>query len=316
MKKQPIYYIIGGANIDCVATPLKDIHPNDSNPATIKTSFGGVARNIASNLALYKQDVCFLTVFSTDGFGKDMSLYLSKLEVDISKCLFSKKPSSMYLALLDKKQDLLMAMVDTSLLSELKSKHIIDFLEHSTENDVVIFDTNLEQPLILTIIEQTKGTLVCDPISIAKGQKINKHLNKIQVFKPNRLQAEILSGIKINDDQSLIQACQYFLNQGVQELIITLGDQGGVLVTHQSILRYKTQQFDIVNAVGAGDAFLSAYIAFRHQYDKIKTLQLSVAAAIKTCLSVDTVNQDISIEELTRIIATSTIEIEELFYEN
>jgi pseudouridine kinase len=316
MKSQPIFYVIGGANIDCVATPVKDIHPKDSNPATIKTAFGGVARNIAANLSLYRQRVKFLTIFSTDGFGKDMLDDLTKMKVNTSSCVLSPNPSSMYLALLDEKQDLLMAMVDTSLLNELTSEQIVKFLEPSTENDIVVFDTNLDQSLIQTIIEHAKGTLVCDPISIAKGNKVIDYLDRIQIFKPNKLQTEILSGIKIIDDQTLIEACHYFTNKGVNELIITLGDQGGVLVTKQSILRYTTGPFDIVNVVGAGDAFISAYIAFRYQYDKMKTLQLSVAAAIKTCQCIDTVNQELSVDELNRIVSSSTIEIKELYREN
>ena len=316
MKSQPLFYVIGGANIDCVATPVKDIHPKDSNPAIIKTTFGGVARNIAANLSLYDQKVNFLSIFSTDGFGKDMLDDLNRMNVNTSSCLLSPHPSSMYLALLDKKQDLLMAMVDTSLLNELTSEQIVEFLKPTTENDFVVFDTNLEQSLIKTIFENAKGTLVCDPISIAKGSKVNDHLDKIQIFKPNKLQTEILSGIKITDDRSLIEACDYFTNRGVSELIITLGEQGGVLVTKQSIFRYTTGPFDIVNVVGAGDAFISAYIAFRYQYDKMKTLQLSIAAAIKTCQSMDTVNKELSVDELTRIVDSSNIEIKELYREN
>ena len=45
----PKLYAIGGVTVDLVGSPYKPLKLHDSNPGTIKLSFGGVARNIAEN---------------------------------------------------------------------------------------------------------------------------------------------------------------------------------------------------------------------------------------------------------------------------
>ncbi len=280
--------------MDCVATPKQQVHMHNSNLADIKVSFGGVANNIARNLAYLKQEVKLLSVFSKDGYGRDFKKHMHTLQIDIDDCLVVDEPTSMYLALLDNQRDLLMAMVDSSLLSEIKAHHIQAFLERTTAADVVVFDTNLDTELIECIIKYNHGALVCDPISIEKAKKIKPYLSYLSVFKPNTQQASAISGIEIVDEKTLKAAGRYFRKQGVQQTIITLGDKGGLLVDNEAMYRYWHRDFPIVSAIGAGDASLASFIAFDGDYDKIKTIQHMVKSAYITCLSEDSVNPKVA----------------------
>lgn len=298
MKKNPTFYVIGGTNIDCVGTPHHSIHQKDSNPAMIKTSFGGVACNIARNLAYLNQTVKFLTVFSTDGFGQDIKKHLDSLKVETRYSLLVDEPSAMYMAMLDNEKDLLLAMVDTSILNHINKDHIMSFLQETTPEDVVVFDTNLNKEIIECIITNAKGKIVCDPISIEKSQNVKPYLNGLSLFKPNIHQASTLSGIIIEDENSLHQVATYFNNQGIDQTLITSGDEGGVYIDANTIIKYSIPSQPIVNAVGAGDAMLASFIAFESTYDTIETLKLSVVAAYLTCLSEDTVDSTISLEKI------------------
>lgn len=309
MKTTQTIYVIGGANIDCVGFPLGNLNPKDSNPAIIKTSFGGVARNIVDNLALFDKNIKFLTVFSNDGFGKDMEADLQLKGVDTSFCLHSDDPSSMYMAMLDSTQDLLMAMVDTRLLDAITEDDVVAFLKDNQDTDVVVLDTNLQSSIIETILVQTKGKVVCDPISIEKGKKIHPYLSQLSIFKPNQYQAEILSGIKIVDESSLIEVGKYFRGRKVAQTIITLGNQGGMFVDENSMIRYRSNPSSIKNTVGAGDAFLASFVAFESHYDKIEALKMSVAVADLTCACVETVNQAITINAINEYLKENAIEI-------
>ncbi len=310
MKKTPIFYVIGGTNIDCVATPHHSIHQKDSNPAKIKTSFGGVACNIARNLAYLNQTVKFLTVFSTDGFGQDIKKHLDLLKIDTCESLLVDEPSAMYMAMLDNQKDLLLAMVDTSILNHISKEQIEDFLQTTTSDDVIVFDTNLHEQIIECIIDNAKGKIVCDPISIEKSNKIKPYLHRLNLFKPNILQASTLSEIMIEDEDSLQELAIYFKKQGVNQTLITSGDEGGVYIDSNTIIRYSIPSHSIVNAVGAGDAMLASFIAFESTYDTIETLKLSVAAAYLTCLSEDTVDSTISLEKIINEVDHLTISID------
>ena len=61
--------VIGGANVDLSATLNDTFIAADSNPGHVEVGYGGVARNIAHNLALLGTDVQLLTVFGGDLFG-------------------------------------------------------------------------------------------------------------------------------------------------------------------------------------------------------------------------------------------------------
>ena len=112
MKADITYYVIGGSMVDCVAHPQQAVHQGNSNVASIDLSFGGVANNIVRNLAYHQKQVKFLSVFSKDGYGQDMMKHLSELGVDLTHAIVVDEPSSMYLALMDEKGDLMVAMVD------------------------------------------------------------------------------------------------------------------------------------------------------------------------------------------------------------
>ena len=56
--------------MDICATTAVPFVARDSNPGTVRTSPGGVGRNIAHNLALLGDKVELVTVFGDDGFGR------------------------------------------------------------------------------------------------------------------------------------------------------------------------------------------------------------------------------------------------------
>ena len=61
--------VIGGANVDLSATLYDAFIAADSNPGHIDIGYGGVARNIAHNLALLGARTQLLTIFGGDLFG-------------------------------------------------------------------------------------------------------------------------------------------------------------------------------------------------------------------------------------------------------
>ena len=61
--------VIGAAGIDIVGRIKSELQNASSNPARIRTSFGGVARNVAENLARLGQPVVLLTALGNDQAG-------------------------------------------------------------------------------------------------------------------------------------------------------------------------------------------------------------------------------------------------------
>ena len=84
----------------------------------------------------------------------------------------------------------------------------------------------------------------------------------IDWLMPNEVEAEMLSGIPANNPQDAIGSAQAILSHGVGKgVVITLGSQGAVAVTHSS--QYVVPSFPVtpIDPTGAGDAFVGSFAA-------------------------------------------------------
>jgi ribokinase len=77
----------------------------------------------------------------------------------------------------------------------------------------------------------------------------------INIVTPNESEAHSLTGIEVTDEQSAKKAGQWFLDQGVENAIITMGGSGVVLVNKQVTKLFAAPKVQAVDTTAAGDAF-------------------------------------------------------------
>jgi len=306
------YHLIGGANIDISGKSFEALRRYDSNPAEISICFGGVARNIAHTLRRLGCKVRFQTAFGDDLFGKACSEDCEKLGIDISDSVIAKKrQSSMYLAILSNNGEMNCAVSDMRVLDTLTFEDILKFISRIEEKDILLLDTNLSVEKIDFIMGNCNCLVVSDPISTLKAVKLSPYLSRLRVLKPNRLEAQVLSGIEIKDEETLFKSGEFFRRQGVKDTIITLGEKGGLLCCEKGFFRFSHKSITPVNATGAGDAFMATYLAFIDE-DPISRLKFAVASSIATCFSEKTVLDDICLDYLLEIQKDYPIQVEEI----
>ena len=126
-----------------------------------------------------------------------------------------------------------------------------------------IFLTQMETPDITTIYALKKanenGCLTI--LNPAPARKINKDDFKLlDFFTPNETEAEFYLNKKIDTEQDIKNAAADFLNMGVKNIIITLGEKGSYFANENE--EYLINAFELKNEVvdttGAGDAFNGA----------------------------------------------------------
>ncbi|HUT46390.1 MAG TPA: ribokinase [Sedimentisphaerales bacterium] len=94
---------------------------------------------------------------------------------------------------------------------------------------------------------------ILDP---APAQKLSpEFLKKVDVLTPNETEAEILTGIKVTDENSALVAAKDLLERGVKAVILTMGAQGYLLATKDAAEFVPSVKVDAVDATAAGDAF-------------------------------------------------------------
>ncbi len=116
---------------------------------------------------------------------------------------------------------------------------------------------------------------------------------------------EILTGIKIENQEDLLKAAHYLHNRGVKRVFITLGKDGGVFYSDGVLVGHiESPDIRVINATGAGgDAFVAA-LAYGHlEYITTDEMaKLSMAASICTLSHKDTINPNMSIDRIKSIV--------------
>ena len=82
MEPKKYILVIGGSNMDLLGTPKNRLIMEDSNPGIVRSSPGGVARNISENLAHLKVETKLLSAVGKELFGKQIIVVTLKSGVD------------------------------------------------------------------------------------------------------------------------------------------------------------------------------------------------------------------------------------------
>ncbi|MBO6158780.1 MAG: carbohydrate kinase family protein [Firmicutes bacterium] len=261
-EKTPAYVVvIGGVNIDIGGKSDKPLVSGDSNPGAVTTSLGGVGRNIAHNLSLLGVKVVFLTSFGDDDYARRIEASCGMLGIDISHALsLPDERTSIYLYISDPHGDMHLAVSDMAICDRISPGYIAENLELINGASAAVIDANLPEKTIRYIAENVRCPLFADPVSTAKAGRLKEFLGKLYAIKPNRIEAELLSGISVRDEESLKACASKLLKEGVNKVYISLGDEGVLAADEERMIHIPSRNADVKNATGAGDAFMAGVV--------------------------------------------------------
>jgi ribokinase len=83
-------------------------------------------------------------------------------------------------------------------------------------------------------------------------------LRKISIITPNETEAELLTGIKVDDNESASKAADILLARGVKTVIITLGSRGAFVACEGIRKLVPGFRVNAVDTTAAGDTFNGA----------------------------------------------------------
>ena len=288
--------VVGGVNMDIGGRSLAPLVSADSNPGAITMSLGGVGRNIAHNLALMGTDVRLLTAYGEDLYGQRIAASCSELGIDISHALrLAEVPTSTYLYIAGPDGDMAMAMSDMQIADRITPAYLAANLNLLQNAQVVVCDTNIPAESVAFLAENLTVPLFCDPVSTVKAEKLRPILHRVHTLKPNRLEAELLSGVPIRSLEDVPKAAQALLDKGVRRLFISLGGDGVYAATQSEQLWLPNLPGKLVNTTGCGDAFMAALVwAYLEGTDLKQTALAGLAAGSVAMESRETINPAMS----------------------
>ena len=272
----------------------------DSNPGTVNVSLGGVGRNIAHNLSLMGADVRLMAAYGDDMHGQQVANSCANLGIDLSHAL--KVPggtTSTYLYLTDEKGEMALAVSDMSICEQVTPEYLNENLALLQNARVIVADANIPGESLKFLADNCTAPLFIDPVSTTKAEKIRPILGKIHTLKPNRMEAELLSGIPIHNEADLEMAAQKLLSTGLKRVFISLGSDGVYAASHEGSLHMDNIPGRMVNTTGCGDSAMAAIVwAYMEGLDLPSSARAGLAAGSIALESSQTINPDMSAEAI------------------
>ena len=219
--------VVGGLNIDIAGLSGEVYREKDSNIGEVTINIGGVGQNIAQNLTKLDTPTHLITVYGSDSFGKIAQMECKKNNISLENAeQIENSRSSIYLYVNDNKGDLVTGINDMKICENITPEFLAKKLDFINGAKIVVVDCNLSQESIEWLCENVTSPIYVDPVSVAKVDRVKNVLDKIHTLKPNELEAELLTGIKITDEATAREAATALINKGVKNVYISLGSQG------------------------------------------------------------------------------------------
>lgn len=288
--------VVGGVNMDIGGRSFAPLVAADSNPGAITISLGGVGRNIAHNLCLMGTDVKMLTAFGDDVYGQRIAASCSELGIDLSHALrLPGETTSTYLYIEGPDGEMNIALSDMEVCKRITPAYLAANLPLLQNAQVVVMDCNIPAESMIYLAENCAAPIFCDPVSTLKAPKLLPILDKIHTLKPNRLEAELLSGVKIRAKADAPKAAQALFDKGVHRVFISLGAEGVYAATAQRGIFMDNLPGNMVSTTGCGDAFMAALVwAYLEGTDLENTARAGLAAASIAMETRQTINPAMS----------------------
>lgn len=283
--------------MDMSATLFDSFIASDSNPGKVDIGYGGVARNIAHNLALLGNNVRLLTAFGSDLFGRLLEDYCKQQGIDIRQSsVVENGRSGTYLCINNHSGEMIAAVADTEAISAITPEWLEKRLGEINQSDFVVADTNISEAAIRYLMENVTVPLLIDGVSTTKAHRVVNALGKSKLPYLHSLKLNLKEAVAVTKESDYALAAQRLLDMGVAHVYITLGSEG--VYCRSSVQEWLFPALplaDVVNTTGAGDAFLAGVVcALSKGIEFPQTAQYGLMAARATLMSPKAVNPELA----------------------
>lgn len=272
--------VVGSSNTDMVIKTHNFPAPGETIlGGRFLMNAGGKGANQAVAAARLGGMVTFVGKIGDDIFGKQAVQQLEDEGINVDfVAVDAENPSGVALITVDKKGEnsIVVAPGSNGTLSSADFDKAIAELDDS---EFVLMQLEIPIPTVEHIARMAakkQKKVVLNPAPAAA--LTDELLQNLYIITPNETEAELLTGIKVSDEQSALKAALVLNGKGVQIVIITMGSAGAFLLSNGKSEIISAPKVEVVDTTAAGDTFNGALVV---ALSEGKTIQDSIAFANK-----------------------------------
>lgn len=254
--------VVGSLNMDSVIETAQMPRAGETiTGKTITQVPGGKGANQAYAAGKLGGNVAMIGAVGADSFGQTLIDNLSSVNVDVTGLESVKNiPTGQAFITVDDSGE--NSIIIISGANRMVTKEMIDKNMHLLQAcDIVVMQ--LEIPLqtvsyVKDIAVSMGKTVILDPAP-AVADLPDSFWAGIDYVKPNETELSILTGSSPTDQESLIACARKMQKKGVKNIIVTLGENGCLLVQADKIQHFPAFKVTAVDTTAAGDSFSAAF---------------------------------------------------------
>ncbi len=257
--------VIGSAFVDLKGYSLETYIPGGRNPGRIEEVHGGVARNIAEDLAAAGERPVYVGLADPTPTGASVLAHLRERGVDVSHSRIAENGMGTWLAVFDHRGD-----VVASVSRRPDLRPIGEILAQEGETvfsgaSCVLLELDLEEETLLRAFALAEKHHIpvyaaVSVMSIAASRRA--FLPRTALFVCNRQEMGLLFGEEVEEDlepdEVYLRLLRHLRRESIPAMVVTLGDRGAVWATKEGERGFcPPVPAEVIDTTGAGDAFFA-----------------------------------------------------------
>jgi pseudouridine kinase len=297
--------VIGATLMDIKGKPVAGLEPGTSNPAYIRSTRGGTARNVAENLGRLGAEVYLLSAVGQDLTGEQLLAQTAAADVNVDHVLrIEGENTGEYIALLEDDGSLSVALDDVQVMANLTPAYLHEKEDLFRDAAMIMMDGSLLTDSMSTIVElaqKYRVPLCADPSSARLAYKLRPFLPHLHLVVPNEVEAAELCEVDFagHDPDISLDLARLLVKVGVDNVVITLSDFGLDYATSDETGYIEANYSEMVDSTGTGDSVTAAIMfGLINDIPPVQCIRLGAAAASLTLQTNETVVPDLSLDML------------------
>lgn len=252
--------VIGSSNVDMV---VRTSHLPAPGETILGGEFfmnqGGKGANQAVAIKRLGGNLIFMAKLGNDVLGRQSVGYFKKEGID-TRYIALDEDSASGVALISVDDHAENSIVVASGANMLLNEQDVDkMLEEMCEGDILLMQLEIPLQTVEYAARMAFGKGVKVVLNPAPARSLPKELFRhLYMVTPNRIEAEMLTGIKIANDADVEKVAEEICAMGVKNVIITLGSKGCLIREEGVSYRIDAFKVEPVDTTAAGDTFNGA----------------------------------------------------------
>ena len=252
--------VIGSSNVDMV---VRTSHLPAPGETILGGEFfmnqGGKGANQAVAIKRLGGNLIFMAKLGNDVLGRQSVGYFKKEGID-TRYIDLDEDSASGVALISVDDHAENSIVVASGANMLLNEQDVDkMLEEMCEGDILLMQLEIPLQTVEYAARKAFGKGVKVVLNPAPARSLPKELFRhLYMVTPNRIEAEMLTGIKIANDADVEKVAEEICAMGVKNVIITLGSKGCLIREEGVSYRIDAFKVEPVDTTAAGDTFNGA----------------------------------------------------------